>query len=47
MCEPKFDPDKPEEYMKHRHDTEGYPKPVVYDKRDNEKPKRHTGDPIS
>jgi hypothetical protein len=47
MCknEPDFDPDHPEEYMDHRHDTKGYPKPVIYPKRDDAKPKRHTEDP--
>jgi hypothetical protein len=40
MCEqkfePPFDPDHPEEYMKHRHSSEGWPKPILYPKRGEE-----------
>lgn len=40
MCEakhePPFDPMHPEDYMAHRHDTQGWAKPILYPKRGEE-----------
>ena len=40
MCEakyePLFDPEHPEEYLAHRHNTQGWPRPILYPKRGEE-----------